>query len=171
MQAVIASGHGCYRSFVEAACNNSSANLNLSEPLLGLAKRCIGLNATCAALNTTGSLLPLGLEALAANHTGSLPPNNTNTSTASSADSSTDSITFIGVARPSSDAVNQAGGEAAPVLPDPSVPDPYKLLPSAEPSPEDVDTSVLLATPDEIAQALATPGRRMLAIRALREKS
>jgi hypothetical protein len=167
LQALIAAGPGCYRSFLEAACNSSGATLNLSEHLLGLTKRCIGLNATCAALNTTGSLLLPELEALAANHTGSLSLNSTNNSTATG--NSTANVTFIGVARSSIDDVNQAAAQAAPVLPDLTVPDPYKLLP--QPAPEDVDTSVLLATPEEIAQALATPGRRMLATSALRRKS
>lgn len=157
LQALIASGPGCYRSFLEAACNSSSVNLNLSEPLLGLAKRCIGLNATCAALKSTGTLLPLELEALAANRTGSLSFNSTASSTA------------ISTASPSTDAASMAGAEATSALPELSAePDPYKLLP--QPAPDAVDTSVLLATPDEITQALAAPGRRMLATSALRLK-
>jgi hypothetical protein len=166
LQALIASGPGCYRSFLDAACNSSSANLNLSEPLLGLAQQCIGLNATCTALNSTGSLLPPELEALAANRTGSLPLNSTASSTASSTAGSTSSST----ASPTTDAAaaNEAGVAASPALPDLSVPDPYKLLP--QPAAEAVDTSVLLATPEEITQALASPGRRLLATSALRLK-
>jgi len=69
LQALIMTGPGCYRTFLEAVCNSTHNTSSLAAPLFGLVHRCIGVNASCDALSAAGSLLPPDLEARALNST------------------------------------------------------------------------------------------------------
>lgn len=156
-QAIVTSGPGCYRSFLQALCSISNSttasNLNSSlvEPLLSLSRRCIGVNATCGALNQSNIITNLVLP-------GSQP----GTAAHSSISSTTGSGSGIISSSSSSDATNATSeGEAMPIPPPAiPVPDPYGLVPPAQ-----QQSNVVLASTDEIEAAAAArtrAGRRRL---------